>query len=159
MRFNYKWIILLIFLFPQLSLSQNLTSSPYSVFGIGEINPKGSSRHIAMGETGIGLKSQVGLNNINPASYANIDSSFFIYEIGVLGDYSKFATENSSQDQVTGNLCYLSLGFLAKPWWGISVGLNPFSSIGYDISTNSYMENDNSVKVNMYNLIGGKKAL
>ena len=155
MRIDGKWIIFILCLIPKIHIAQNLTSSPYSVFGIGEINTYSSSRHVAMGNTGIGLKSEVGLNNINPASYSNIDSSFFIYEIGVLGKYSSFATETGNQDQVLGNLCYLSMGFRAKSWWGLSIGLKPFSSKGYEISTNNYMKNDNSTYQSLYNGSGG----
>ncbi len=155
MRFKNKWIILLIFLFPEMSLAQNLTSSPYSVFGIGEINPNGSSRNLAMGGAGIAMKSVVGLNNINPASYSAIDSLFFIYEIGILGKYSKFITENNNQDQFVSNLSSFALGFRAKHWWGISIGLTPFSSIGYNISTVNNMENDNSIYEDTYIGSGG----
>ena len=155
MKFKNKWIIIILVFFPQVIFSQNLTSSPYSIFGIGEINTRGSSRNVAMGGTGIAMKSDVGLNNINPASYSSIDSMFFIYEIGILAEYSEYSTENNNQNQFIGNLSSIALGFQAKPWWDVSVGLTPFSSIGYDITTISNLQNDNSIYEDTYVGSGG----
>lgn len=155
MKFKNKWIILLIVFFPQVILSQNLTSSPFSIFGIGEINTEGSSRNAAMGGVGIGMKSNIGLNSINPASYGSIDSLFFIYEIGILGEYSQYSTENNNQEQIICNLSSFALGFQAKNWWDVSIGLKPFSSKGYTISTINNMENDNSIYQDTYIGSGG----
>lgn len=155
MKFNKIFLILFIIIVQNEAFSQNLTGSPYSIFGIGEINQKGSSRNSALGGAGIGLKSVTGLNNINPASYSGIDSLFFIYEIGVLTNYSKFSTESDFQDQVICNLSSFALGFQAKKWWGMSFGLAPFSSVGYNISTVHNMENDNNVYSDTYIGSGG----
>lgn len=155
MKIRNSLIILFIIFSSKINFSQTLTSSPYSIFGIGEINAKGSSMNSAMGGSGIALKSVNGLNSINPASYNSIDSMFFIYEIGIIGKYSNYTTEFKAQDQIVGNLCYFSLGFRAKDWWGVSIGLSPFSSVGYDISTVSNMENDNTVFNDNYSGSGG----
>jgi hypothetical protein len=155
MKLKHTLILLLIVSIPKLNFSQNLTSSPYSIFGIGEINPKGSSLNVAMGGSGIALKSVTGLNSLNPASYNTIDSLFFIYEIGIMGEYSMFSSDASSQDQIVSNLCYFSLGFSAKKWWGVSFGLAPFSSVGYEITTISNMENDNTIFDDTYSGSGG----
>lgn len=155
MRFKVKWIILFIILCPKISFTQNLTSSPYSVFGIGEICSKGSSSNLAMGGAGIGLKSTIGLNNINPASYSGIDSLFFIYEIGIISEYSKFSTEKANQNQFVGNLSRIAIGFQANNKWSMSIGLNPFSNVGYNISSTNNMENDNSVYEDTYIGSGG----
>ncbi len=136
-------------------VSQNLTSSPYSIFGVGEINSKGNSLNASMGGVGIGLKSGIGLNNINPASYSGIDSLFFIYELGVSTRYSIYANKDQEQKSISGNLSSFAIGFQAKKWWGVSVGLTPFSSVGYNINTINNMNVDNTVYQNTYIGSGG----
>ena len=64
----------LLFLLFVLSVSAQNTVSPYSMFGPGEIQPRGFGRSQAMGGAGITLKSDSHLNNVNPASYAWMDT-------------------------------------------------------------------------------------
>ncbi len=151
-------LIIIVFIniqFINVSISQSLTSSPYSIFGVGEIRTKGSSRNFAMGGAGIALKSETVLNNSNPASYNEIDSLFFIYELGFFTEYSKFSTKTDDQSSVSGNLSNIAIGFRAKNRWGISVGLAPFSTVGYNIKTYNDMVNDNSIYTNTYVGDGG----
>ncbi|MCK5028353.1 MAG: hypothetical protein KAR57_01875 [Bacteroidales bacterium] len=155
MKFNNILILIIMVVLPELLISQNLTSSPYSVFGVGEIVSKGSGMNQGMGGVGIGMKSVNSLNNLNPASYSGIDSLYFIYELSVLGEFSEFSTTNNSQKQFDGNLSGFALGFQAKNWWGVSIGLMPFSSVGYNISTVNEMEKDNSVYNDTYIGTGG----
>jgi hypothetical protein len=155
MKFKYTLIILFSVFITEQLFSQNLTSSPYSIFGVGEINAKGTGMNQAMGGVGIGMKSGYSLNNINPASYSGIDSLYFIYEISAFGEFSEFSTNNNSQQQFDGNFSGFAIGFQAKKWWGASIGVMPFSSIGYKISTVNEMENDNSMYNNTYIGTGG----
>jgi len=155
MKLKYILILILFALVPEQLLSQNLTSSPYSIFGVGEISSKGTGMNQAMGGVGIGMKSGYSLNNINPASYAGIDSLFFIYEISAFGEFSEFSTNKNSQQQFDGNFSGFAFGFQAKKWWGASVGLMPFSTVGYKISTVNEMENDNSIYNDTYIGTGG----
>jgi len=152
-------LILFVVIIQNEAISQNLTSSPYSVFGLGEIQSKGTGWNAAMGGTGIGLKSGLGLNNINPASYSGIDSLFFIYEIGVSGEFSSYSTEYDNQSIITSNLSSFAIGFQAKKWWGVSLGLTPFSSVGYQISTTNNMDLDNTTYQNTYVGSGGINQL
>src|SRR5690554_257533 len=77
--------------------SQNRTSSPFSRYGMGELNPQGFSRNQAMGGTGIGLRSAGYLNNMNPASYSALDSMSFFFETG-LQSLTQNISENGASE-------------------------------------------------------------
>jgi len=62
--------------------AQNNTSSPYSGLGIGELEMSSGGRNTAMGQTGIGLRSNLFMNTANPASLTAIDPQSFLFDIG-----------------------------------------------------------------------------
>jgi len=84
-----KYIFLsasLLFLFLTSGIfAQQRTYSPYSRYGIGEVQESGFGRNFSMGNTGIALKSPYHLNDMNPASYAGMDSISFYFEGGLTG--------------------------------------------------------------------------
>jgi hypothetical protein len=76
-----RFFINFFLLFFTLNISAQMRNHlPYSVYGIGEINPKGLSRNLGMGRTGIANASEHYLNNLNPASYRNLDSISFFFD-------------------------------------------------------------------------------
>jgi hypothetical protein len=113
--------------------AQNNTNSPYSIFGIGELENKGIGASTGMGGTGIGMQSNHSLNYANPASYSGIDSISFIYELCTSGKISVFTTSTITQVDKTANFKKLDLGFRVAPFWALGLGVAPFSNVGYDI--------------------------
>lgn len=140
---RFKKIAGLFLLFVLLAVpvlqAQN-TMSPYSIFGPGEILSKGFGRNIGMGRAGLAIMSDNRLNNLNPASYSGIEKQHFIFEIGVDGKYSDFSSFDDNMNGFNGNLSYFAMGFRYTPWLAASIGLSPYSSVGYNISTQSNME-------------------
>ncbi len=120
--------------------AQTITSSPYSMYGIGEIVPNGFGQSKAMGGAGIALSSNLSLNNINPASYHSIDSLFFLLEAGIDGRQSTFSDGIHKQYNHSVNFSYFALGFRITPWWSNSLGLAPFSSVGNNINSTKAIE-------------------
>jgi len=116
------------------------TVSPYSIFGPGEIQDQGFSVGNGMGGAGIALKSGNYLNNLNPASYAGIDSSRIISEFGIAGKGYKLSSSSESQLGFTGNLSHIGIGFRYTSWLAGSFGVVPFSTINYSIQKSSYVE-------------------
>ena len=121
-------------------IAQDNTSSPYSLYGIGDIEPLGYSKIKGMGGAGYALSSDYFLNNTNPASYNGIDSLTTLFEIGVFDKRTKIDGDGIKRIDYTANLNYIAMGFRAKKWWGMSVGLSPYSSIGYKIQTQEVTE-------------------
>jgi hypothetical protein len=114
--------------------AQRATVSPYSRYGIGEIQNGTFVAQSAMGGIGNAITIQDRLNFINPASYAF--DTITTFEAGIKGEMSKLATSASSQPSNGASISYLAFGFpLAKNKWGASLGVMPYSNIGYNIIT------------------------
>jgi hypothetical protein len=142
LKMNKRYfLIVLTFLLAEIySFAQHNVNSPYSMFGIGYIEPGGVGRNKAMGGAGIALPSEYTLNNLNPASYRSIDSMNFIFEAGVNGIYSKFKSNTQSQENTNGNFAYLAAGFRINRWWANSIGIGPYSNVGYKINGKKQIE-------------------
>jgi hypothetical protein len=141
MRFLKSYInILGILLLGVSANAQTTTSSPYSVYGIGEIRLPGYGSSRAMGSTGIGYSSSSELNPINPASYNSIDSLAFIFETGIESHFSKYSLGDDSQKGHHTNFSYLALGFRYTPWWANSIGIAPYSSVGNKLTVTNTID-------------------
>ncbi len=112
-----------------------ITSSPYTLFGAGQIEDNGFGVNKALGGTGIAFQSNKSLNNINPASYSAIDSLSFLFEAGVFGKYTIYNTTSENQQRLDGNLRYIAMGLRLTKWWTASAGIVPYSSVHYYIQT------------------------
>ena len=59
------------------------TFTPYSLFGIGEIERQGTAFNRAMGGIGVGIRDNRFINYLNPASITARDTLSFMLDIGV----------------------------------------------------------------------------
>ncbi|HLO58076.1 MAG TPA: hypothetical protein VK179_05010 [Bacteroidales bacterium] len=131
------FLYLIVFSFVQVGLSaQERTHLPYSVYGIGQILPKGFTRNLAMGRTGIALSSPAYLNSVNPASLHTVDSISFFFDFGLNGDIVKYSTSNEGTQKGNDfNIHNIAIGFSVMNNWKASIGISPYSSVGYKIKT------------------------
>ena len=137
------------------SVFSQVSDSPYTLFGAGQIQDYGFGTNKGMGGTGIAFKSERYLNNLNPASYAGIDSLNFIFEFGLFGNIARYETQNSLQKKTNGNIRYLAAGLRIYRWWGISAGIVPYSTVGYKIISNETIEGINTLIDKTYSGNGG----
>lgn len=135
--------------------AQNSTSSPYSGFGIGELELASGGQNSAMGQTGIALRSSLYLNTENPASLTAINPQSFLYNIGMNLKYTKLQNSTKSINVTDGNLSWLQIGFpiTSKLFGGLS--LNPKSSVGYKIYTQKSIDGTSSSYPALYEGTGG----
>jgi len=119
------------FLFFQDVEAQNSTSSPLSILGIGEIETRDFGRTVGMGNVGIGLQSENFLNRRNPAALTGIDTLRFILDISAAMKFSEFLTKTQSQRATNFNFKNLAVGVRVTKRWTSSVGLSPYSNVGY----------------------------
>lgn len=131
------------------------TSSPYTVFGAGLIENSSMGANKAMGGTGIGLPCSGSLNNLNPAAYSGIDSLSFLFNIGLFGKYTRYKSNEVTQDQIDGNLRYVAMGFRITNWWATSLGVAPYSSVGYRILSTAHIDGDMTEYTRTYAGKGG----
>ncbi len=140
-NYIYYTRILLVFTFFLLiqglliTKAQNSTNSPYSRFGIGDLNSITFARNLALGGTEIGLNQPLSINYGNPAAYSNL--WFTTYEAGA--DFKQYEFKNSSavHRSHTASLSYFDFAFPIKAQkWSLGFGLLPYSNVGYSITEN-----------------------
>jgi len=137
----FKKIILGVFLLISTILcAQNDTSSPYSLYGLGVENKTSFGGFTAMGNTGVAQITPFQINNFNPANLANIPLNTFLYEVGINGIYATLKTEEISQTTNDFNFSHLTIAFPVVKNWGMSIGLMPFSKVGYNIDVENSIE-------------------
>jgi hypothetical protein len=128
--------IIIFFSIFSIAIAQTSTSSPYSRYGIGDVGGKGFSQGFAMGGTHIALQNDSTqlyfINSGNPASYSSIGLTTI--ELGL--NYTHLQLQNKTQRKTVNSASfgYMALAFPIKKWWVSSIGLLPYSSVGYKIS-------------------------
>ncbi len=114
------------------AMAQNSISSPYTRFGFGELNSMSLAAGRSMGGVGVGMRNKGMINPLNPASFTNIDTLSFAFEVGGSARMSKIRSGENSQTDFNGNFDYVVGQFPLCKWAGMSFGLLPYSAVGYD---------------------------
>ncbi|SDQ97838.1 OmpP1/FadL family transporter [Flagellimonas zhangzhouensis] len=123
----------LFFQFSMKAQSEGLTSSPYSLYGLGIINQTSIGRSNAMGYTGIGLKTETEINNLNPSNFALIPQNSFFYDIGVVGEFNSYSNTGNNESKTTLNFSNLAFAFRITNRLGAGVSMVPYSDVGYTL--------------------------
>ncbi len=119
-------------------------NAPYSSIGFGEMAPLNYVSSLGMGGLSAAYNDPFNLNILNPASLAFLRSTSF--EVGLKFKHSTFQEQQIKNQNWTGNLSHLALGFpLINPineavdrkepklGLGMYFGLQPYSEVGYSI--------------------------
>ncbi|MDZ4203250.1 MAG: hypothetical protein U1C46_00395 [Bacteroidales bacterium] len=132
---NIRFIaaLVLCILITEPIVSQTRISSPYSRFGIGDLHLYNNTAVLAMGGTSLGLSDPLRINFSNPASYAALEPNSFIFEAGVFSKSVRLKTETVSQTGNYTSLGHLLMGFPVTKSWKTSMGLLPYSDVGYKV--------------------------
>jgi hypothetical protein len=148
-RFKISVIIALVIVVSSHSIAQKLTKSPYSVYGLGELNNGEYATFMAMGNALTATTDSTVVNQNNPASYAYISRYRPLFQIALNGKFSKFSDANNASKANQLGLNQFQLGFPVLKNWGGSFGLTPFSSTGYLITSSNIVDGDTiSQKIN-----------
>ncbi|QGY43610.1 hypothetical protein GM418_08030 [Maribellus comscasis] len=142
-RISRVSLIIGLILFPTILFAQfnNNTTSPYSRFGLGDLSSRSLGRTTAMGGASLASRNSLQINMANPASYNSLDSLAFLFEFGLNGKFSNFNSELESTGANDINFSYLAFNFRITPWMAASMGLTPYSNVGYNIEVYDYLEN------------------
>lgn len=109
---------------------EGATASPYSFYGIGTQQFKGTVENRSM--AGLSMYGDsLHLNITNPAALGNL--RFVAFTVG--GSHSERTIEDSNNQNETSvtTFDYLALGFPISRKLGVSFGLLPYTSVGYRI--------------------------
>ena len=116
--------------------AQNSTSSPYSRFGVGDLNSISFATNLSLGGSEIGLSLPGHINYGNPASYS--DLFYTTYEGGVDFKQYEFKTNETRHRENTASVSYFDFAFpLKQKKWSLGFGLVPYSKVGYLVTSKS----------------------
>ena len=151
-RYNKAFVLVAFLMFPALLFAQfnNNTSSPYSRYGLGELHPYSFGRSTAMGGASIASRNNQQINLANPASYDAIDSLGFMFEFAIDGKTSKFSNDVGNATASDINFQYFAMNFQLSNRMGASLGLVPFTDVGYNVTVNEVIENTGPVTTTYY---------
>ncbi|KGL61892.1 membrane protein [Polaribacter sp. Hel1_85] len=146
-------ILLVFLLITSIAASaQRTNSSPYSFFGIGEeFNPV-TVEQSSMGGIGVAFSHYKYLNFTNPAAYA--DLRYTTYSFGLLNNRLTIDNGSAKETSNSTSLSYFTLGVPLGKKAGMSVGIQPVSTVGYSLF-NAGLESSGKNTETLYSGKGG----
>ncbi|WP_163324907.1 hypothetical protein [Draconibacterium mangrovi] len=123
----------------------NNTTSPYSRYGLGDLQPYSLGRSSAMGGASLASRYNMQINAANPASFTSLDSLNFIFEFGLEGKFANNKTESTSMKTNDVNFKYFAMSFRINKWAATSLSLTPLSDVGYYVTSTADIENVGNV--------------
>jgi hypothetical protein len=144
MRKTYYHNLLVSFLFIAVCFgvkAQNEISSPYSGFGVGSLAHINSGTLQAMGGVAYAMQNHYWVNFKNPASYVAFDSLSILMDVSFSIISGKLVSQNETQQNAIARPNYLLLGLPITRHWRTSIGILPFSDLGYAINDSKTIEN------------------
>lgn len=145
----------LLLLIPGSLFSQEFSVSPYSIFGIGDIQMSDGGRLAGMAGTSISLNGERFLNTNNPAGLTSLDSTTFLFDVAASGKGAKFTSGGVQQRSFNANFTKISLGMRVSPRWCVGAFIQPFSTVSYKIEQNVYAEGSPYTLKTLYSGSGG----
>ncbi|MDC6351217.1 hypothetical protein PP178_06595 [Zeaxanthinibacter sp. PT1] len=114
--------------------AQDGTVSPYSYFGIGDLRSPATVDNQMMGRLGMYTDS-IHVNFQNPAAYGKLRRT--TYTAGLSHTEMRIKSFTDEESTSVTNLDYIAIGIPLGPKWGAGFGLQPYSSVGYNLIGNS----------------------
>ncbi|MFZ1688569.1 MAG: hypothetical protein WAU70_14165 [Flavobacteriales bacterium] len=110
--------------------AQNVSDSPYSAYGFGDLVSSSQVAQSAMGSVGVAMVDPFSVISVNPASYTTLGSA--VFEAG--GSWRNTTLTTGTQEGKRGGVQFTGLS-LGVPFggrkWGIAMGLQPYTNVGY----------------------------
>ena len=135
-------LVFSLFLISQAVISQNNTSSPYSFYGIGSLDFKGTSENRAMGGLTV-YNDSIHMNFRNPASYTgknmfsfNNEGRLVKFTVGLGHSETNLKTTTDNSETTNSSFEYLGLN-IPMGKFGLGFGLIPYSSVGYKLQSSN----------------------
>lgn len=154
-------LALILTVFTCVAAAQTSTNSPYTRYGFGNLADPGSANSKAMGGIAYALRDPLQVNFANPASYTAVDSLTFIFDGGLSLQKVNFSNGKIKQNANNASFDYITMQFRVANWAGVSIGLIPFSNVGYSLGrVNDAQEGyEDNVSANQYSGEGGMHQL
>ncbi len=128
---KYRLLLIIGLAMSLTAFAENGTASPYSQLGYGILGDNAIGAQRAMGGVGYSLHSNRQINIMNPASYCNMDSLTFLFDMGLTYQFISTKEGETTENTQTGSLDYVTMQFPLGKYMAGSIGLLPYSNVGY----------------------------
>jgi len=116
--------------------------SPYTMFGIGELQTIGTAQSRSMGGVGVAWRSTQMPSMANPAGYSATLQKSFLFNVGLEGNFLQNSQRQYSGNSYTVakngknsiNIHEIAVQFPLAKRLGMGISLMPYSSVGYKMS-------------------------
>lgn len=139
------------------ALCQNM-NSPYSIYGIGDIDHRVYNRTSGMAGTGMATKASFDLVNNNPAAIAGLPRSFLLLSAAAVGktvQYAGTGVDASNRNNRDLWIKGITLGIKINKFWASSIGFKQFSNVNYNFTGTKGVVGDNDTYSAQYTGDGG----
>lgn len=128
-------------------------TSVYSFFGIGDKNNSATAEQMSMGGVGVAFGESHRINLSNPA--ANASLRFTNYSLSLVSKNSWAEQNGETQSAAATYLAYMAMGFNIGKKGGLSFGILPNTSVGYNLLSVNYDDNGDIIDVSSFKGEGG----
>lgn len=135
--------------------AQSGTNSPFSQYGLGILSDQSQGAGRGMSGLGIGLRSSGYANTLNPASYSAVDSLTMLFDVGLSGQVTNFKEGRVRRNANNADFEYATATFRLCPGLGMTLGLLPYSNIGYQYTTTVKVGGSTTTSSGTYSGSGG----
>lgn len=133
MKNNLTYLAFLL-LFSWQSFAQSISSSPYSLYGLGTVYDADFGGIPGIGSSGIALPSTQFINNLNPASLGFMNLNHFLFDVGGKAILTSYENSVNKESRNNAQFSHLALAFPVSDKSAFSLALKPYSSSTYKIS-------------------------
>lgn len=116
------------------SFAQSISSSPYSLYGVGSLYDSEFGVLPAIGSSGLALPSSTFINNLNPASLGFIPLNHFMFDVGGKAIATTYQSSSRSENRNNFQFSHIAFAFPVTKNSGFSASLRPYSSATFKIS-------------------------
>jgi hypothetical protein len=116
------------------SFSQSISSSPYSLYGLGTLYDSDFGSIPSIGSSGIALPSNRFINNLNPASLGFMYQNHFLFDVGGKAILSSYENNLKKENRNNVQFSHIALAFPVTSKSAFSLALKPYSSSTFKIS-------------------------
>lgn len=119
-----------------------MTSSPWSMFGIGEPETNSYGQNAAMGGVAFGMRSNTLINVENPAGLTALAEQRLAAELSAFVKGELYRSGAGANKVLTGNFSGFAMGGRIMPRWYMAASVSPYSSVGYYFQSPQPIEGD-----------------
>ena len=153
------WVLFICCLIPLYTNAQSGVNSPYSRYGVGVLSEQSSGVAKAMGGIGAGFRQDNTINLKNPASYSTVDTLTFIADLGLALQNGNFSEYDVKVNARNAYFTHIAVQYRILPKVGMTLGVMPFSNVGYSFSSTETIRRDEDGVITSPNTFSGTGGL